>query len=129
MGNDEQHSSVPSVTRRVTEAKRSFARQSRRAATQAEELVWNMVRNRRLEGLKFRRQVPLMGFVVDFYCPELRLVIELDGPIHESEQSRASDAERDQVLRGNGLVVVRIRNEQASEKTLREVIASVQRGA
>ena len=129
MGNDEQHSSVPAVTRRVTEAKRSFARQSRRAPTQAEELVWSLVRNRQLEGLKFRRQVPLMGFVVDFYCPELRLVIELDGPIHESEQSRASDAERDQILRGNGLAVVRIRNEQASEQTLREVIASVKHGA
>ena len=62
------------------------ARVLRRHETAAEALLWQAIRNRKLNGRKFRRQVPIGAFVVDFYCASERLVIELDGPIHEDQQ-------------------------------------------
>ena len=76
--------------------------------TSAEDILWNMLRGRRFEGLKFRRQTPLAGFVVDFLCPEIRLVIEVDGGIHDLR--KAEDAARDERLRLAGYTVLRFRN-------------------
>ncbi|HET7025831.1 MAG TPA: DUF559 domain-containing protein [Gemmatimonadales bacterium] len=59
-----------------------LARYLRRRATDAEREAWEMLRARRCHGMKFKRQEPLGNFIVDFYCPQLKLVIELDGPIH-----------------------------------------------
>ena len=67
-----------------------------------------MLRDRRFEGLKFRRQTPIAGAVVDFFCAELKLVIELDGGIHDLRQ--AEDAARDARLRQAGFKVLRFRN-------------------
>ena len=55
----------------------------RRADGLAEKLAWVLLRDRRMLGLKFRRQVPIENFIVDFYCHELRLIIELDGGVHD----------------------------------------------
>ena len=63
---------------------RSRARAMRGEPAPAEEKLWAHVRNRRLGGFKFRRQVPLQTFVVDFFCKESKLVVELDGGTHES---------------------------------------------
>jgi very-short-patch-repair endonuclease len=57
------------------------ARQLRQSETLAEEIAWNLLRDRKAFGLKFRRQQPLGGYIVDFYCHELRLIIELDGEV------------------------------------------------
>ena len=73
-----------------------------------ETILWNLLRGRRFEGLKFRRQAPLAGFVVDFLCPDLRLVIELDGGIHDLKE--AEDVARDERLRLAGYTVLRFRN-------------------
>lgn len=86
-----------------------LAQGKRRAPTPAEAALWERVRNRQLAGLKFRRQVTFGCFVVDFYCPERRLVVEVDGPIHAQQQ--AEDAARTAYLEGVGLRVLRVAND------------------
>ena len=81
----------------------------RREQTKAEEIVWRSLRNNQL-GLKFRRQVPIGALIVDFACVEARLVVEVDGPSHETPEGRASDAWRDRCLREQGWRVVRVSN-------------------
>ena len=85
------------------------ARRLRSELTLAERRLWDMVRDRRLDGLKFRRETPLAGLTVDFYCPELKLVIEVDGGVHRLKE--AEDAVRDVRLRAAGFEVARLGNE------------------
>jgi len=87
------------------------ARELRQRATPAERRLWTLLRTRHLSGFKFRRQAPLWGFVADFYCPEVGLVLELDGGVHTTAQQAAYDSERDACLAGRGLHVVRIPNQ------------------
>lgn len=84
------------------------ARRLRSGQTGPEAVLWSMLRGRHLEGLKFRRQAPLAGAVVDFFCAELKLVIELDGGVHDLKE--AEDAIRDERLRSAGYTVLRVRN-------------------
>jgi len=70
------------------------ARQFRGEQTAAEEAAWELLRNRRCLGLKFRRQWPLSGFIADFYCPQLKLVIELDGAVHATDERVIQDRYR-----------------------------------
>ncbi len=86
-----------------------LARQMRHAPTPAEEMLWACVRNRQVRGLKFRRQHAIERFVVDFYCAEAELVIEVDGPIHDYTPDE--DAIRQQYLESLGLRVVRFTND------------------
>jgi very-short-patch-repair endonuclease len=95
----------------VPESHRRNARRMRKALTAAELRFWNMVRAHRLMGLGFRRQVPIAGYIVDFACPEHKLVIEIDGPSHTFDQAIACDEVRDQVLFGLGWTVLRFTNE------------------
>jgi very-short-patch-repair endonuclease len=90
------------------------ARQLRRLSTPAEDALWDLLRARRLAGLKFRRQQPLGPYVVDFYCEEAALVVEADGPIHYQRQ--AYDRARDTFLEKAGLAVLRFTNEQILAK-------------
>ena len=71
--------------------------------------MWEQLRNRRFNRLKFRRQHPIDRFVVDFFCPEKALVIEIDGPIHN--KTIAEDKEREEILTAHGLKVLRFPNE------------------
>ena len=84
-----------------------------------------MVRDRRLFGFKFRRQHIKCGFIVDFYCHELRLVLEIDGSSHAAPERAQYDAARTARLETNGLLVVRLRNDQVSEETLKTLIQSI----
>lgn len=77
--------------------------------TSAEAVLWSMLRDRRFEGIKFRRQAPVAGFIVDFLCPEHRLVIELDGGIHRLKEFE--DAARDARITAAGFTVLRFGNE------------------
>ena len=95
----------------------ALARAVRLDSTPAERALWALLRDRRLAGLKFRRQQPCGRFVVDFYCKELGLVVEADGPIHLDE--RARDRERDAWLKSHGLTVLRLSNEDILAHTLR----------
>ena len=65
----------------VTDAKRSFARKLRREMTEAEGRLWEQLRDRRLDGLKFRRQAPIGSYVADFLCADAMLVVEVDGDV------------------------------------------------
>ncbi|MBV8472814.1 MAG: endonuclease domain-containing protein [Hyphomicrobiales bacterium] len=88
-----------------------FARQQRANAVNAETLIWREVRNRRCLGAKFQRQVPLGNFIVDFICFERRLIVEIDGPSHQSDAAARSDAGRDAWLEQEGFRVLRLPND------------------
>jgi very-short-patch-repair endonuclease len=89
------------------------ARRLRQEATPAEIMVWGLLRGRRLHGLRFRRQHVLHGYIVDFYCHERRLCIELDGAHHLDADKRLSDQERDADLKSRGYITLRIMNNAA----------------
>jgi very-short-patch-repair endonuclease len=88
------------------------AKRLRRIATPAEEALWEHLRDRKLLGLKFRRQVPIGPYVADFYCYELRLVLELDGPVHEGDSQISHDVNRDANLEALGFRVLRFTNRE-----------------
>ncbi|MCC6753861.1 MAG: endonuclease domain-containing protein [Saprospiraceae bacterium] len=99
-----------------------IARKLRRAMTVSERKLWCHLRNRKYKNLKFLRQHPIIYgcvngnaqfFVADFYCDELKLVLELDGSIHETQ--RAYDANRDQIMHELGLHVLRLKNEETGD--------------
>jgi very-short-patch-repair endonuclease len=82
----------------------------RHAPTRAERKVWWWLRDRQFTGYKFRRQVPIGRYIVDFYCVELELAIELDGPHHNAVDMSDYDSARTIFLRSRGIEVVRIPN-------------------
>lgn len=94
-----------------------IARQLRTTATPAEQVLWEMLRDRRFLKLKFRRQHQVGSYIVDFYCDEKKLVVELDGPVHSSSERRPIDHKRDAYLRSIGLTVIRISNEKLLSET------------
>ena len=98
-----------------------LARELRRNQTQAEKLFWSMVRGRSFEGLKFQRQKPIVYeqfngiryfYIADFYCAEYRLIVEIDGKVHDGQQE--DDEARSIVLRRLNYRVIRIKNEEFS---------------
>jgi very-short-patch-repair endonuclease len=107
-----------------------LARDLRKRQTPAEKALWKILRDRRLRGLKFRRQFPVDPFVADFCCHELRLVIELDGEIHAEAQQAARDRERDAHIRGLGFTILRFPNDRVfgdSSGVISEVLAFARR--
>ena len=98
---------IRGTTRRVDQA----ARQLRQTMTPAEHTLWQALRRRQLDNLAFRRQHPLGPFVVDFYCPTHRLIVELDGAVHDNEDVRLQDQARTTILTTHGYRLIRFRNE------------------
>lgn len=92
---------------RATGKSMRIARQQRRAMTPPEVKLWALLR-RSPAGIRFRRQHPIGPYVADFYCPGAKLVIEIDGLIHDFPQTVGRDAVRDEYMRGIGLQVLRI---------------------
>lgn len=90
--------------------------------TPAEDALWQKIRNRRIHGAKFRRQHAIEGFIVDFVCITHRLVIEVDGSIHDDPEQQAYDIQRQDLLESHGYHVLRFTNEQV----LREVESVVE---
>jgi len=87
---------------------RSFARSMRRAATEAEDRLWQELRSRRLDGIKFRRQYPIGHAIADLVCLKSRLIVEIDGTQHAEN---AYDGKRDADLRARGFRVLRFWND------------------
>lgn len=87
------------------------ARKLRRESTEAEKILWNEFRNRKFRNLKIRRQHPIGDYVVDFYCCEKKVIIEVDGSIHEDIEQREYDVKRQSELEELGNRVIRLRNE------------------
>ena len=92
-----------------TSKKRNFAKYLRREQTEAERRLWSELRSRRFHNLKFRRQVPLGNYIVDFLCPQLKFIIEVDGPTHIGRD--AYDQERTGTLSTEGYHLWRVSNE------------------
>ncbi len=104
---------------------REVARRLRREATTSEKILWEALRNRQLKGRKFRRQQPVGAFVLDFYCAEERLAVEVDGEIHQNQQE--DDQLRQQILESLGIRFVRVTSqdvEQNISDTLSRILAA-----
>ena len=97
-----------------------FARYMRRNPSVTERRLWRLLRDRRLDGLKFRRQVPIGPYFADFLCLSCKLIVEADGPFHDEEH----DAERDAVLRARGFRILRFPNKMIAEAP-QEVFAAI----
>ena len=89
-----------------------YGRELRQDSTEAEKLLWAVLRNGKLNGLKFRRQHPLDKFIVDFYCNEKKLVVELDGNVHDEKINKEYDEARTAMLTGLNVIVLRFKNEE-----------------
>ncbi len=83
----------------------AFAREQRREPTRAEDLLWHALRRRQL-GMRFRRQHPIDDFVLDLYCGEAQLAVEVDGPVHAEQEGY--DHYRDECLQSRGIRVLRV---------------------
>ena len=87
------------------------ARLLRNSLTPSENIFWNHIRKKRLSGIIFRRQHPIGQFIVDFYCHEAKIVIEIDGNIHALQENKEHDENRTFELEKLGLKVIRVKNE------------------
>lgn len=104
-----------------TEQKEAFLRMQ---MTRAEVLLWEQLRSHRLDGLKFRRQHPMASFIVDFFCPARKVIIELDGGVHEAQVDY--DTARSEYLSARGYQVLRFSNDQV-EKHMPVVLGEIRR--
>ena len=93
--------------------------------TDAEKLVWEKLRNKKILGLTFRRQHPVNQFIADFYCHKARLVIEIDGSIHEIDAYKEKDMGRDDEFSKFGLTTIRFTNREVFEE-LETVISRIE---
>jgi very-short-patch-repair endonuclease len=114
---------VPGRRWRAPDLVRQAARSLRKNPTEAESALWRYLHQRRLAGLRFRRQHPIGVFVVDFYCPSLRLAIELDGAVHDGAEPARTDAARERALTGHGVTVLRFTNDQVLNEPHRVLAA------
>jgi very-short-patch-repair endonuclease len=101
-----------------------YSRDLRQSSTKAEKILWEHLRNRKLNGLKFRRQHPIDKFIADFYCHEKRLVVEIDGSDHNLKTNEEYDNARTYMLSELSIIVVRFRNEEV-ENNVEEVIRKI----
>ena len=95
---------------------KGFRQTLRNEATPAERTLWRLLKRSGLEGRKFRRQHSVGPYVLDFYCPEERLAIELDGSVHSDPLRATYDAEREAFLTARGTEVLRIENRWVMEQ-------------
>ncbi|NOT52805.1 MAG: endonuclease domain-containing protein [Chitinophagaceae bacterium] len=91
-----------------------MAREHRNNATHAEEILWNYLKTKPFS-IKFRRQHPYSAYILDFYCHSLKLVIEVDGSIHDLEEVKRDDIQRQRSLENDGLMVIRFSNDQVKQ--------------
>ncbi len=96
---------------------KEHSRTLRTNMTDAEQLLWYHIRRKQIQGVQFYRQKPLLEFIVDFYCPAAKLVIELDGSQHFEQEHQAKDQSRDAALAKLGLHVLRFDNRQVVLET------------
>jgi very-short-patch-repair endonuclease len=85
---------------------KEYARKLRKAGVLSEVILWKEIRRKSL-GVEFHRQVPIDNYIVDFYCHELMLVIEVDGSIHELEDVKMNDSVRQKILESFGIMFIR----------------------
>lgn len=104
----------------------SNARELRNNMTHAEKLLWHELKGKKLKGFVFRRQHPIGIYIADFYCHKAKLIIELDGEIHDSPEMKEKDAQRDFEIKLKEIRIVRFKNscvETEISQVLKEIIA------
>ncbi len=84
----------------------------RKSSTDQERIIWNLLRNRKLQGLKFFRQYSIETYILDFYCPEMRLSIEIDGGQHNESANKANNEKRTEYLNLHNITVIRFWNNE-----------------
>lgn len=108
---------------------KGLAKDLRKEQTEAEGLLWQKLRGKRLNGVKFNRQCPIGRYIADFYCSEANLVIEVDGGIHEEENQKLYDEIRQKDIEGRNMTVLRFSNEEIIsdiEAVLQKVVEHMQ---
>ena len=103
---------------------KEFRQQLRREETPTERMLWKRLRSKQLDGYRFRQQHGFGPYVLDFYCPKLRLCIELDGSVHDSDEQQQRDAERTIFLNQNRIKVIRFKNEEV-EEDIEKVLSTI----
>lgn len=114
------------VSRNSSQELTQIVRELRKSPNLAEKKLWSALRNDQLDGVKFRRQHPVGGFIVDFYCPAARLAIELDGGVHLDSEQENYDRLRQNALSEVGVKVIRFWN-SAVEGELDIVIQTIRK--
>lgn len=89
-----------------------MAKQLRFKTTEAEKILWEHLKEKKLNNFRFRRQHPIYQYIADFYCHNVKLVVELDGGIHDSEENRKNDINRDYIMRNFEIEVLRFSNNE-----------------
>ncbi|MBU4375218.1 endonuclease domain-containing protein [Patescibacteria group bacterium] len=102
-------------------SKIQLAKEFRKSPTKSEKIMWNAIRNRQFLDLKFRRQYLINGYLVDFYCYELKLAIEIDGSVHLDEIQINKDIERQKIIEDHGIRFFRVKSEDV-EYNIQEVL-------
>jgi very-short-patch-repair endonuclease len=103
----------------------SNARVLRNNMTRAEIILWSRLREKKINGYKFRRQQPVFDYIVDFYCHELKFIIEVDGEIHSLPEKTNYNSKRDKILKINGYHIIRLTNleiETELDSTINKII-------
>ena len=88
------------------------AKELRKYETDAEKILWTKLNRNQILGLQFRRQHPIDRFIADFYCAKIKLVVEVDGSIHELPENKDYDIGRSEILNDFGITVIRFSDEQ-----------------
>ena len=118
----------------VSPRQRNRAKQLRQAMTRAETLLWRHLKADRIDGLGFRRQVPIQNYIADFICMSAKIVVELDGESHDFEERQKADQNRDAFFVSEDFQVLRFTNEQVMSnlegvvETIRQTAADRLRG-
>ena len=93
---------------------RGRRRSLRRQSTSTEEILWNHLRNRKLHGFKFKRQYSIGSYILDFYCVDRKLCIEIDGGYHDDPRQREYDKIREAEIKSSGIKIIRFTNDQVT---------------
>jgi very-short-patch-repair endonuclease len=104
------------------------AKALRQTETEAEKLLWQELRNKKLNGLKFRRQHPIDKWIADFYCHEKKLIIELDGEVHNNFETKKRDEGRTYELEQLGITVIRFTNNEVINN-IKNVLKTINKAA
>ena len=110
---------------KINPKKLELARHFRKNPTESEDIVWQLLRNRQIKNLKWRRQQVIDGFIADFYCAELNVVLEIDGSVHEKEEVKEYDEYRTSVFESKGIRTFRLKNEDCDKQHLIELVEKI----
>ncbi len=92
-----------------------FRRHLRKNQTEAERILWIYLQKMRYAGFIFRRQHSIDRYIADFYCPKVKLAIELDGSVHDTPEQQKRDAVRDEIIKKTGVTILRFKNHEVTK--------------